>query len=108
MPRVRIDLNISLDGYACGAPTPDHPMGEDWGRLIAAYAATRTFRHRVLGDTSEEGTTGMDDAYARAYFQGVGAEIMGAGCSASTHSLKTRNGGAGGVTGHRSRPLSLS
>jgi dihydrofolate reductase len=78
MTRVRIDLNISLDGYASGAHTPEHPMGEDWGRLTAAYTATRTFRARVLGDTSGEGTTGVDDAYGAAYFEGVGAEVMGA------------------------------
>ena len=79
MTRVRIDLNISLDGYASSAnPSPENPMGEDWGRLVAAYAATRTFRRRVLGDTSGTGTTGVDDAYATAYFEGIGAEIMGA------------------------------
>ncbi len=78
MTRVRIDLNISLDGYASGDPTPDNPMGEDWARLTAAYVATRTFRERVLGDTSGSGTTGVDDSYAAAYFEGVGAEIMGA------------------------------
>jgi dihydrofolate reductase len=79
MTRVRIDLNISLDGYASAAnPSPENPMGEDWGRLVGAYAATRTFRERVLGDTSGAGTTGVDDAYATGYFQGVGAEIMGA------------------------------
>jgi len=79
MTRVRIDLNISLDGYASGDQTPENPMGEDWGRLTAAYTATRTFRQRVFGDTSGAGTTGIDDAYAAAYFEGVGAEIMGAG-----------------------------
>jgi dihydrofolate reductase len=79
MTRVRIDLNISLDGYASGDQTPDNPMGQDWQRLTAAYVATRTFRKRVLGDTSGNGTTGLDDAYAVAYFEGVGAEIMGAG-----------------------------
>jgi dihydrofolate reductase len=78
MTRVRVDLNISLDGYAAGAHTPEHPMGEDWGRLTAAYTGTRTFRERVLGDTSGTGTTGIDDAYAAGYFDGVGAEIMGA------------------------------
>jgi dihydrofolate reductase len=78
MTRVRIDLNISLDGYASGDQTPDNPMGEDWGRLVSAYVATRTFRSRVLGDTSGEGTTGVDDAYGAAYFEGIGAEIMGA------------------------------
>ena len=53
-------------------------MGEDWERLTAAYAATRTFRERVFGDTSGAGTTGVDDSYAAAFFEGVGAEIMGA------------------------------
>jgi dihydrofolate reductase len=79
MTRVRIDLNISLDGYASSAnPTTENPMGEDWGRLVGAYTATRTFRRRVLGDTSGAGTTGVDDAYATGYFEGIGAEIMGA------------------------------
>lgn len=78
MTRVRIDLNISLDGFASGDQTPDNPMGEDWGRLTAAYVATRTFQQRVLGDTSGAGTTGVDDRYAAAYFEGVGAEVMGA------------------------------
>jgi dihydrofolate reductase len=78
MTRVRIDLNISLDGYASGGQTPENPMGEDWGRLTAAYAATRTIRERVFGETSGTGTTGIDDSYAASYFEGVGAEVMGA------------------------------
>ncbi len=77
---VRVDLNISLDGFATTTDqTPQDPMGQDWMRLVAAYSATRTFRGRVLHDTSGEGTTGVDDAYAKAYFAEVGAEIMGAG-----------------------------
>src|SRR3954452_20591377 len=79
MTRVRIDLFLSLDGYAATAePTPDSPMGEDWGRLTAAYAETRTFRKMVFGDTSGAGTTGIDESYAAAFFEGVGAEVMGA------------------------------
>lgn len=77
---VRVDLNISLDGYATTTDqTPENPFGEDWGRLVGAYVATRTFRSRVLGDTSGSGTTGVDDTYAAAYFEKVAAEIMGAG-----------------------------
>lgn len=77
---VRVDLNISLDGFATTVDqTPEKPFGEDWGRLTAAYAATRTFRERVMGDTSGAGTTGVDEKYASAYFEDVGAEIMGAG-----------------------------
>ena len=77
---VRIDLNISLDGIGATADqTPENIFGEDWGRLVAPYVATRTFRERVLHEGTGEGTTGVDDRYARAYFEGVGAEIMGAG-----------------------------
>jgi dihydrofolate reductase len=79
MTRVRVDLNISLDGFATTTDqTPENPFGEDWSRLTHAYAATRTFRSRVLGDTSGEGTTDVDDEFAARYFEGIGAEIMGA------------------------------
>ncbi|MFL6172528.1 MAG: dihydrofolate reductase family protein [Marmoricola sp.] len=77
---VRVDLNISLDGFATTTDqTPDNPFGEDWPRLTSAYTSTRTFRERVLHDTTGEGTTGVDDKYATAYFDQLGAEIMGAG-----------------------------
>lgn len=77
---VRVDLDVSLDGFATTTDqTPENPFGEDWSRLVAAYTATRTFRSRVLGDTSGAGTTGVDERYAQEYFEGVGAEIMGAG-----------------------------
>jgi dihydrofolate reductase len=77
---VRLDLNISLDGVAMPAgQTADEPMGEHWNRLVAAYAATRTFRARVMLDTSGKGTTGVDERYAVEYFDGIGAEILGAG-----------------------------
>jgi dihydrofolate reductase len=78
MTRVRLDLFSSLDGHTSMAgSSPENPMGEDWGPLTAAYAATRTFRERVLGDATG-GTTGVDDRYAAAHFVGIGAEIMGA------------------------------
>jgi dihydrofolate reductase len=77
---VRVDLNISLDGFATTTDqTPENPFGPDWARLTQAYTATRSFRARVLQETSGEGTTGVDDRYAQAYFAEVGAEIMGAG-----------------------------
>lgn len=77
---VRVDLNISLDGFATTTDqTAENPFDEDWSRLTSAYVATRTFRERVLHDTSGQGTTGVDDKYGKAYFDEVGAEIMGAG-----------------------------
>ncbi|WP_300682516.1 dihydrofolate reductase family protein [Nocardioides sp.] len=78
MTRVRVDLFSSLDGYTSAGGTAEDPMGEDWGPLTQAYIATRTMQERVFGDTSGAGTTGLDDAYAEAFFTGVGAEIMGA------------------------------
>lgn len=78
MTRVRIDLFSSLDGCTSAGGGPDNPMGEDWGALTAAYVQTRTMRQRVFGDTSGAGTTGVDDAHASAFFDGIGAEIMGA------------------------------
>lgn len=79
MTRVRMDLFTSLDGYTPADRTPDNPMGRDWGRLTETYGATRTFREKVFGETSGAGTTGVDDRYAVAVFEGVGSEIMGAG-----------------------------
>lgn len=77
---VRVDLNISLDGFATTTDqTPENPMGADWMRLVDAYIQTRTMRERVFHDTSGTGTTGIDDRYASAYFENIGAEIMGAG-----------------------------
>lgn len=79
MTRVRIDMFVSLDGYTSATgQSAENPMGEDWGQLTAAYTATRTFRERVFGDTSGAGTTDVDDEFAAAFFEGVGAEIMGA------------------------------
>jgi dihydrofolate reductase len=77
---VRVDLMISLDGFATTTDqTPEKPFGEDWPRLVGAYVATRTFREHAFKDTTGAGTTGLDDEYAKEYFAGVGAEIMGAG-----------------------------
>lgn len=77
---VRVDLNISLDGFMTTVDqTPENPFGHDWGRLVSTYVGTRTFRSRVLHDTTGNGTTGTDDRYAQEYFANIGAEIMGAG-----------------------------
>lgn len=100
---VRVDLNISLDGFATTTDqTSEDPIGEDWSRLVAAYVATRTFRERVLHDMSGEGTTGVDDEYAKAYFAELGAEIMGAGMFGLHSFPDDPNGEAGGAKNRRS------
>ena len=77
---MRVDLNTSLDGFATTTDQMrENPFGHGWARPVEAYVATRTFRARELHETSGEGTTGVDDQYAQAYFAEIGAEIMGAG-----------------------------
>lgn len=77
---VRIDLNISLDGYMTTTDqTAEDPFGKDWSRLVATYISTQTFRSRVMHEATGAGTTGLDNKYAKQYFEEVGAEIMGAG-----------------------------
>lgn len=106
---VRVDFNLSLDGFATTTDqTPEQPMGADWMRLVGAYIATRTMRERVFKDTSGEGTTGIDDRYARAYFDDIGAEIMGAGMFGLHSFPMTRTGRGGGATSHRSVSRSSS
>ena len=59
---VRVDLNISLDGFATTTDqTPENHFGHDWARLVEAYVATRTFRARVLHDI-EQGVVSPDTA----------------------------------------------
>jgi dihydrofolate reductase len=78
MTRVRMDLFVSLDGYTPSDESEENPMGFGWGQITEAYTATRTFRSKIFGDTTGAGTTGVDDAHAASFFDGVGAEIMGA------------------------------
>ena len=78
MTRVRMDLFVSLDGYTPSGNSADSPMGVGWEQVTRNYTATRTFRAKIFGDTTGEGTTGLDDSYAASFFDGIGAEIMGA------------------------------
>ena len=73
-----MDLFVSIDGYTPSDESEENPMGFGWGQITEAYTATRTFRANIFGDASGAGTTGVDESYAAAFFDGVGAEIMGA------------------------------
>lgn len=65
------NFSISLDGFATGEPQSlEAPFGHAGERLHEWMFATRTF------DPSGRG--GIDDAYARLFEPGIGAEIMGA------------------------------
>ena len=76
MSRVRVhNFSVSLDGYGTGeGQSLDAPFGHAGGRLHDWFVRTRTFRS-MQGETG--GTTGVDDAVARTWDIGIGAEIMG-------------------------------
>jgi len=76
MSQVRVhNFSVSLDGFGAGAgQSLEAPFGHAQTRLVEWAFQTRTFRE-MLGETG--GGTGVDEALARAWNQGIGAEIMG-------------------------------
>ncbi|NGO46855.1 dihydrofolate reductase family protein [Streptomyces ureilyticus] len=68
---------ISLDGFGTGEPqSRDAPFGHAGERLHGWMFATR-FWHEMTRQPG--GSRGLDDAFARQFEPGIGAEIMGAG-----------------------------
>lgn len=66
---------ISLDGFGTGEPqTRETPFGHAGERLHEWMFATRWWR----GADEPGGSGGVDDAFARQFAPGIGAEIMGA------------------------------
>ena len=72
MSRVRVhNVSISLDGFATGEPQSlEAPFGHAGQRLHGWMIRTRFW--------SEQGSDGLDNAFAQQHSQGIGAEIMGA------------------------------
>jgi dihydrofolate reductase len=67
---------VSLDGYGAGPrQSLENPLGEGGLALHQWFFPTRTFQSVVLG--KDEGTTGLDDDYARQGMANVGAWILG-------------------------------
>ncbi|MEJ6490369.1 dihydrofolate reductase family protein [Leucobacter sp. USCH14] len=83
MPLARVhNLAVSLDGFGAGAdPSREAPFGHAGMRLMEWFIPTATFQaqtgDRERGETDPE--TEADDRHARRSFEGIGAEIMGAG-----------------------------
>jgi len=77
MGKVRVTgFSISLDGYGAGADqSPENPLGKLGESLHPWLVSTRTFKS-LYGDSSE-GTTGLDDDFARRSLENLGAWIMG-------------------------------
>ncbi|WP_327043992.1 dihydrofolate reductase family protein [Microbispora sp. NBC_01189] len=76
MSRVRVhNFAVSLDGFATGkGQSLEEPFGHAGGRLHEWFFETRTFQ-AMQGKTG--GSTGVEDAIARTWDTGIGAEIMG-------------------------------
>jgi dihydrofolate reductase len=76
MAKLRVcSFGLSIDGYGAGPDQDlDHPMGVGGMALHAWVFPTRTFKQMV---GAEGGTTGIDDDFARAGFENVGASILG-------------------------------
>jgi dihydrofolate reductase len=77
MSRTRVqNFSISLDGFGTGVPQGlEAPFGHAGERLHEWMFATRWGSEMV---ERPGGNRGVDDAFARQFEQGVGAEIMGA------------------------------
>lgn len=76
MSRVRVhNFSVSIDGFATGeGQSLDAPFGHAGQRLHEWFFQTRTFQ-QMQG--KPDGSTGVDDAIARTWDAGIGAEIMG-------------------------------
>lgn len=76
MSRLRVNcFAISLDGYGAGPKQGlDNPLGVGGEDLHRWFHPTRTFQ-LMIGE--KDGTTGLDDDFARRGMEGLGAWIMG-------------------------------
>jgi len=76
MPKLRVHgMSMSLDGYVAGPDqTLEHPLGVGGPPLHEWIFETRTGRE-MIGEAG--GTTGVDDDFLAAGFDGIGAWVMG-------------------------------
>ena len=76
MSKVRVSaFAVSLDGYAAGTnQSLENPLGIRGPELFEWFFPTRTFR-QMQG--LQDGSTGVDDEWARRGMENVGAWILG-------------------------------
>jgi dihydrofolate reductase len=85
MSKLRVQcFALSMDGYGAGPrQSLDNPLGIGGTQLHKWFFPTRTFKRmhppQLVAELSgqEEGTTGVDDDFARRGFENIGAWIMG-------------------------------
>jgi dihydrofolate reductase len=76
MSKIRVSaISMSLDGYAAGPnQSLENPLGVRGPELFQWFFPTRTFQQMHGG---QDGTTGIDDDWARRAMENVGAWILG-------------------------------
>jgi dihydrofolate reductase len=76
MSRVRVhNFTVSLDGFGTGeGQSLEAPFGHGV-RIMNWFFGTRTFN--AMHGRPDEGKTGIDDDFAKAWGPGIGVEIMG-------------------------------
>lgn len=76
MSKLRVNcFALSIEGYGAGPrQDQDNPLGVGGTQLHTWFYPTRTFKNMFGG---QEGTTGVDDDYARRGMENIGAWIMG-------------------------------
>jgi dihydrofolate reductase len=77
MSKVRVAcFAVSLDGYGAGPrQSLENPLGVGGTELHQWFFPTRTLQKMLFG--KDEGTTGLDDDYARRGIENLGAWILG-------------------------------
>ena len=77
MSKVRVNcFTLSADGYGAGPrQSQDNPLGVGAQDLHRWFIPTRTFQSMLFG--RNEGTTGVDDDYAKRGIDNLGAWILG-------------------------------
>ena len=77
MSKVRVQaFSLSIDGFGAGPrQSLNDPLGVGGTTLHRWMFPTRTFQQMVMG--GEDGSTGVDDEFARRSFDNVGAWILG-------------------------------
>ncbi len=77
MQKLRVEsFSISIDGFGAGSnQSLENPLGVGGTDLHQWFYPTRTFQKNVLG--KNEGTTGIDNDFAKRGFNNIGAWILG-------------------------------
>ncbi len=77
MTKLRVNISISLDGYAAGpSQSRENPLGEGGEGLHLWAVGTQSFRE-AHGTDGGGGETGLDDDRVAASSENVGAYVMG-------------------------------